>query len=69
MTGPREHYNPEYPFPTWTVMAGAVARGSVRFVNIRPDRFHGYWVCDECGAHVRRSQMIRHAPHWPQRRR
>lgn len=48
-------------YPTRAMKAPLVARGRVVFVNVRPDLFHGLWVCDECAERVRQSQQLHHA--------
>lgn len=48
-------------YPTVQKSAWSTARGFVRFVNLRPDRKVGYWVCDTCGKKVIRSEFEKHA--------
>jgi hypothetical protein len=51
----------ELMYPAVQEKAWSTARGFVRFVNLRPDRKNGYWVCDTCGKKVTKSNFEKHA--------
>jgi hypothetical protein len=36
------------------------ARGTICFINVRPEMTLGRWVCDECWTRVQRAQFARH---------
>lgn len=41
--------------------AGLTVRGYVRFINVRPDKAHGDWICDECLQRVTVARQPDHA--------
>ena len=47
-------------FPVRQLASPLTPRGFVVFVNVRPDRAHGCWICDECGERVRPSRFGSH---------